>query len=71
MRRHSWKDTGQKPDSPPLAAEPGANMERCTYCRTERVRDRDYKTGYFFRNGTASSTGRWVSFSVRPQCVER
>jgi hypothetical protein len=71
MRRHSWKDTGQKPDSAPLAVDPDATMERCEHCRTERVKDRDYKTGFFFRNGTATSSGRWVAFAIRPQCVAR
>jgi len=81
MRRHTWKTTGQKPDTLDLSAAPDRDIERCAHCLAERVKDKDRKTLFLYRGGKAlgphgarlPQDGRWAAFfaGVIPQCVER
>lgn len=79
MKRHSWKDTGVKPEVQeyPDGTDPEFNIERCSHCDTERVRERGSTTLYLYRGGRARvgrgvvSAAGWSGYTVIPQCVER
>jgi hypothetical protein len=79
MRRHSWSDTGRRPEVAgyPNGTDPESTIDSCDHCGTERVRERGSKTLYLYRGGKAVA-GRgtipkdgWSGYTVIPKCVER